>query len=233
MQHLYRNYAKDYRKYFDNWNARSIGNFNLELGDLLLLENKSDNQKEFVAKFYKYNPLLNSNCEINNISSYMQNRIKDIRMENRVCNLNKIIDIIKDSTILADKAKTTDMFNLCEKYKSGKRNFNGIKDEDSTQKYKTMDQYNKSIRRDAFFISSNICELTNDAITYCYIAYPHDNKDFAWNVFGDGIVDNIKKNTVGKVCVPFLDKDGDIAYLGNKYSRMEITINAEDINDFL
>ena len=233
MQHLYRNYAKDYHKYFDDWNSRSIGNFNLELKDLLLIEYKSKEQEDFVAKFYKYNPLLSSNCEINNISSYMQNRVKDIKRANINRDLNPIINIIKDFTIPADKSKTTEIYKLCERYKSGKRNFHGIKDEDGTQKFKTMDQYNKSIRRDAFLISSNICELANDAITYCYTSYPHDNKEFAWNIFSDGIIENMKKKMCDKILVPFLDKNGNIDCLGNKYSKREIEINAEDINDFL
>ena len=51
--------------------------------------------------------------------------------------------------------------------------------------------------------------------------YPAGNKDFVWRVFGDEIVENVKKNS-GEIRLPVLDKDGDVQYLNKRYKFLEI-----------
>jgi hypothetical protein len=61
------------------------------------------------------------------------------------------------------------------------------------------------------------------------------DKSFAWNVFGEGIVDNITKNRQENVTVPFLDDKGDIKYLDSNYSLFDIDFEPKviDINDYI
>ena len=97
-----------------------------------------------------------------------------------------------------------------------------------------MEQYDKAIRNEAYNgISSNIQELANLALTICYEIHPSDNKSFAWNVFGEGIVENVRKNRQNKVLVPCLDNHGDIEYLGEKYSMIEISVGGDPYANIL
>jgi hypothetical protein len=236
MTNLYPNYSRDYKRYCDDWNVRSIGNFNIELKDLLAMDKKllSEKQKEMVDKFYKYNPLLDSDCTMNMLSRYMQKRISEIKnMEKIKYRSKEKSDDLRDMTIIPDKEHTTKVYKLCEKYKAGKSNFGNLKNEDGSSRFKTIEQYNKFIFQEALLISSNVCELANDAVSRCYISYEHDNKEFVWSIFGNGIIDNLKKKINSIIKIPFADENGDIEFLGKKYSRMEIKINIEDINDFL
>ena len=59
------------------------------------------------------------------------------------------------------------------------------------------------------------------AVVLCYEVYPAGNKDFVWRVFGDEIVENVKKNS-GEIRLPVLDKDGDVQYLNKRYKFVEI-----------
>ena len=111
-----------------------------------------------------------------------------------------------------------------------------------------IEQYAKKLRAEAeeYFmkncvIGKTVSEMIADTVVeFCYIRYTSKSKAFAWNVFGKYILENIKKNTLketNKTTVPYLDKDGDIEYLYNKFSEVKIDIlspqeeKEEDKND--
>ena len=71
----------------------------------------------------------------------------------------------------------------------------------------------------------NICpekEVANYAVLLCYKEYPHKSKNFMWQVAGAGIIQNIKQIPVKMPCK---NPNGDLEYLGHKYSLEEIIID--------
>ena len=140
--------------------------------------------------------------------------------------------ILKDSSISVDKERLKKLYDLYKRYKSEKRNFAHLKTADGEEAYKTLEQYCKYIRHEAYKISNNICELANLAVAICYELYPSDTKTFAWNVFGEGIIKNIEKNRQPHLFVPFKKDDGEIEFLGNKYHMYEINIMGEQEEEY-
>lgn len=227
MRYLYPEYNKKYQQHYYNYNLYCVATFGIELEEMILKGNFSQEEKEFLDKYYKYSPLLNSNCTMNKISSYMQNKVKEIKhtaVFNKNHDLEDNIRMLKSPSLEIDKSRLDSLYRIYKKYKRGKRNFGEIKDDDGDTRFKTIEQYNKSIRQESFLISSDICELASLAVIICYELHPSDNKAFAWNIFGEGIVENVLQNRQEKIQVPFLDKNGDIKYLGNAYSRMDVNI---------
>ena len=47
-----------------------------------------------------------------------------------------------------------------------------------------------------------------------------------WKLFGKEVVDNIMENTMGFFEIPLLNENGDIEYLGKRYSLERIDLNA-------
>jgi len=231
MTELYTNYARDYRRYVANYDFLCRAKFCMDLDDLLLMDESdmSQRQIDYIDKFNRYNPFLGTDCEVNNIFRHMQKSIKHIRYQTKVERNDELVNFLKDGVTEFDKEKLKKLYNLYKKYKNNKRNFFEIKDESGEARYKTIDQYNKSVRISAFSISSDIRELASLAVNICYEMHPKDNKTFAWAVFGEGIVKNIIKNIEKDIEVPFLDDSGDINYLGNKYKRRKVEV--EDTYD--
>ena len=235
MIYLYPNYGKEYRQYCNDYDVLSQAKFKLFLNDLLLMDKEllNDEQEEFIKQFYYYNPLLDTSCEINNISYYMQKKIQEIKIQNKLAYSDDMVEPMKKKGLGLDRKKSDFLNALHTKYKSGKRNFGNIKNEDGSNRWQTIEQYNKSIRQEALIISSDIGELAYYAIAKCYILSKSDNKEFVWSIFGDGVIDNLKENSkTNKIEIPFLDSEGDIEFLGRKYSKKEIYINGETY-DFL
>lgn len=228
FRHLYTGYNKKWRKYNANCDNYAIANYGSTLVEILSdIGGLSCDQLDFVGNYHKYNPLLDSPCLMNKFCHYMENQIHLLKTNIKTKPDEKIISILKNPDIPIDKDKLKSLYDIYKKYKSEKRNFANIRDERGEEKYKTLEQYCKSLRLESIKISSNIMELANLAVTICYELHPSDNKSFAWQVFGEGVLKNIELNRQEIITIPFLCKDGDIIYLDSKYKNYEVDIAKE------
>ena len=232
MSQLYSSYSKEYRKYYYNYNLYCEITFGMELESLLTMSplDCSKEQQEFLYKFNKYKPLLDTDCTTNRICHHMQSRVREIKINSKPKNVENIVKLLKSKDFEIDKNKLDAMYMLFKKYKSEKRNFANIKNDNNEFKFKTIESFNKYIRLEAYKISSNVCELASLAVVLCYELYPSDNKSFCWNIFSEGLLENIRNNKQDHILFPFIDKDGDIEYLGKTYSLKEIDINEDYLN---
>jgi hypothetical protein len=224
---LNRKYRNHNIKY-DNHSATMFGKTLVEIleqyknGGLYLQE-----ELEFVSKYYRFSPVAEQNSVMNKICLFLEKRIKEIKQEYKSNITEKDILLLQDGvSIDPDKYKL--MYDLYKKYKAEKRNFASMTNNSGEEMYKTIEQYNKSIKIQALSISDDIQELANLAVNICYISHPSDNKQFCWQVFGEGILENIYKNKKEKCCVPFADKCGNIEYMGEYFKLFEIDVNKKN-----
>ena len=239
MRWLYSDYNRKYKIHKDKYDLFYVAKFGKNLDDILFKNDLTPDERIALDKYNRYVPLLDSNCLINRICHYMESKIKELK-EGVVKNPSRRnIEILWNNKIVKDGAvsyrqKIKKMEKLYREYKSGKRSFSGITDEKGSQKYKTLDQYSKYIRYRAIStISPDVSELANLALDMCYTV--SGDKSFLWNVFSDGLIENVMLNKQEKNVVPFLQKNGDILYLDKKYDFFEIDFNKEeiDINDYI
>ena len=232
MKYLYPNYSKDYNKYKANYDNYCIANFGIGLEAVLEAwrghQELSEKQLILVSKYFHFSPLLDSDCTMNRICHHMEKKVRPIKQRVTSKSIDSNIVILKDHDIDLDKEKLDALYSIYKKYKKGKQNFSSVKNETGEERFKTIEQYNKAIRSESYSISSDICELANLAVTICYEMHPSDNKAFAWGVFGEGIIENVKKNKQEKIQVPFADQSGDIVYLGNRYSLYDLDVRSVD-----
>lgn len=227
MKFLYFYKGRKYRQYNQRFDRKSISKTGISI-DVLLDKYKNnfsecnDVEISIAKEYFKFNPLLDSNCIINNICHYLENSVKLLKYSLRHEITDENIRILKDIDFTPiDKKKYQDLFNLYVQYRSEKRNFRYIKDDKGNSIYNTIEQYNKYIRNKAYDISSNINELATLAVAICYEKdrKPNESKAFLWEVFGEGVINNIIKNKQEKCFAPFLDNDGNIEFLGRRYKR--------------
>lgn len=238
MTYLYDNYSRDQRTFDKNYEIYAMAELGVDVTDIVEKEENgqilSEHEALFLESYHRFNPFLSTDYTVNNISSYMQSKIKEIKYTRKEFDQDKILKILKNTDIEVDKRKLKQLYNLYKRYKSEKRKLFTFRNDSDEPIYKTLEQYDKAIRNEAYNgISSNIQELANLALTICYEIHPSDNKSFAWNVFGEGIVENVRKNRQNKVLVPCLDNHGDIEYLGEKYSMIEISVGGDPYANIL
>lgn len=229
MRYVYSHYNKEYLIYLNKWKDNVRFNVNKTLDELLIEENLSQKEKSLINNYNKYHPFLETSCTMNKICWNMEKNISQLKISLKQEITDDIILLLKNKDIQTDPKKYKQLYDLYKKYKSEKRNFSKIKNLDDNIKFRSIDQFNKYIRQEANYISSNGSELANMAVDICYITHPNDNKNFLWSVFGDDLLENIYLNRQENILVPFLDKFGDMEYLGNKYKMKKI--NIDDIYD--
>lgn len=234
FRYLYSGYNKDYLNFISSHENFCMTKFKKSIWEVL---DNPETEEEIKArnKYLKFVPLLDSDCVMNNICHHLEKEIKEIKGNIVRKPEEKLIKLLKNNDIPLDSEKLKRMYDIYKVYKSERRNIASFKNSNGEEIYKTLEQYGKHIRKLAHQISTDNQELANLAVVICYEVHPSDSKTFAWNVFGEGIIENVRTNCQEKIFVPQIDQAGDIEYLGKKYSMKELKIFREEeyLNDYL
>ena len=229
MKFLYPHYEKEYKNFVNDFDLYSYIKYGKKIKDLTEKEKQEKSVMEML-RYYDYkNPLLETNGVMNRLCRYMQFELSDIHKIPKKSDPEKIFSKIYNEEIELDNNKL-EMIKL--KYKNY-LDFKKSKQLKSSE-FNTYEQYYKYLRNQCLEeISSNIKELANLSVYLCYKLYPNKSKDFCWDVFGLGILENLKQkhNTVK---VPQISDNGPIEYLGEKFEMIEIPIELKSqdiIND--
>jgi hypothetical protein len=237
MRHLYSKLNRKYIRHNKKYNNYTTTMFGGKRISTLIdeyncnSENMIEEEKILVERYYRFSPLIETPCIMNKICLYMESKIKELKKEMNEKNIKNNIDLLIDKNIPFDIDKYNQLFEIYKSYKSEKSNFAYIKDFNGKEMFSTLEQYNKYILNEAYKISSDICELANLAVKICYIDKPNDNKQFVWQIFGEGIVSNVFSNKQEEIYIPFLSLDGDVEYLGSKFKMEKIDLNISDIGE--
>jgi hypothetical protein len=189
-----------YIKYFKTYENYCWAKFGFGINDLLAKDDRNE-QEEKIANFYiRYSPLLDSDCMMNKISHYMQSKVKEIKVNNRKNKLDKILlnDDFQFDSIKMEQIK--EIYDRWYSFKSSKQFGDDCPN---------FDHFISSIKKDTTRISSEGEEL-------CLMALTIDSK-FAFQVFGEQIVNLLIAKKEGFMNYPVQDDAGNVEYLGKKY----------------
>lgn len=227
MRYLYGNYNLEYKNYVDNFDNICQLKFGCDLEDVPKDIENTPKFIKFKERFNRYSKFLMTDGVMNKVCHYMESRCQDIKFKLKNNSNQDYIKLYMNNTIEITNEKIkvmTDKYNEYMKRKNSKEE-KGEKDTVS------FDSYCNNLRDEMFEISIDKSEVATLAVYVCYILNPNKPKDFAWDICGDGIVENIMNNTNGQIInIPRLNKNGDIKYLGKNYSVESVGIdNEQDI----
>lgn len=221
MKDLYPKYSKEYKSFKDDFDLYSQIKFGKKIDELTEEDKQNEEIQEMLKYYDKKNPLLETDSVMNKVCRYMESKLKDINKKSKNCDNQKIFDKIFNHRIELDNKKLDLMIDKYKQYLDFKKT-----KQLANSPYSTYEQYFKYLRNDCLEkISCNIKELANLSVYICYQLYPNKPKDFCWDVFGSGIVDNLSENKLS-VSVPHLDENGDIEYLGQRYKMDEVLLTS-------
>ena len=232
MRHLYPKLNKKYNRYNRKYHNHCTTMFGKSLDSLLydyknFPQRLSENELQIVIQYYKFSPIIETDCIANKACRFLESEVKEIKKQVKNNNVDVIVKILTDESIEYDDSRYQAVKMLHKKYKSGKTNFAFIKDVNGKEMFGNLEQYNKFILEEAQGISADISELANLAVRVCYIDYPHDTKQFVWQIFGEGVVGNVMKHRQETLVAPFLDASGDIEYLGSYFKLQPISADVD------
>lgn len=233
FRYVYKDTNRNYKKYLDEYNVICKQKYKMDFRSLEKLAQKTDEQKEFIAKFYEFCPVLISSSPMNLLCEYIESINFAIFQKTKVNAELFDYDIYKRSEF--------EYMDYYEEVKSAIQTFiseqrNIIIANSSDDEYENTDE-NHEISLDIPFedlysrlnkINCNPYIIVNCLVDYFYKEKPKSNKDLLWSVYGKYIYKNIvvnAGNTTTLFPMPCRDDvEGDLQYLGYNYKLQEVKL---------
>ena len=222
MKYLYPTYKNQYKSHVNKYDYLCTRNYGITMLELMKIENKTPDQQSLVDSYNKYNPLLETDCEMNNVCRYMESKIKEVKINVLKKTPDYIYDILFNKEIEITEQEIQEMESAYKKYKKRKAKVDNIENY-AKETDNVVSAPNISIF-DFYYISTDIQKLANLAVYVNYYLYPNSPKNFCWDIFGDGIILNIYDNSNKEFKIPIRSDDGDIEYMGKRYKNERVNI---------
>lgn len=228
FKYLYKDCKNAYNKFIKEEEAyRQI--YSIDYNEIIKKEYNDLSEKEryYLDSMSYRNPLIDSDCEMNNLCHYMES--VDFSIKNS----------IKSDFIDYNIYKSGKQFSNHDIYNSLKKEveifFKSLRDDISMSgynysvKYSSEEEYNvfnkyESFKERLVNICSNTVELTDYLIDIFYKDKKSYNKDFLWKSFGKTIFLNVYNKSSKKVLIPKIEDNGEFSYLFDKYNILEVDL---------
>lgn len=217
---------KKYKKYIKNSNKNCLMRFNLTVDELINKENKSLDEKKFLEYYFKRLPIFTNKSTMNRICWRIEKEFDKTKL------LTKEI-YFDYKMLMSNSGYSEKIYNsikkLYEEYNTR------LKQHLQTSKNIKIDKEDKKVsrlifkedfKRKAYSICNNAEELCNIIVEICY--KNNSSKQFAWDICGDVIINNLLRKNNYEIQYPIRDEDGDIEFSGERFSLYTRTIDCED-----
>lgn len=217
----YTNLKTEYKNYESEADFVTTVRFGKHIKELLNSEDLTQEEAEYIKFFYKYAPLDCSPGTINRICWQLE-KIFD--------NQDEIKDNLFDYSILKSgiqysKQNYNQVKSIYEEYKKTTRRIAqelNEGEEFSTCMQNAVDTFKE--RCEALCIpNKELCDIVLDV---CYLS--NNSKQFAWDICGDIIVENLLEKNNNELFFPIKDESGDIEFRGDKFLMKCVTTEGEN-----
>ena len=217
---------KKYKKYIGNANKNCLMRFGLTVDELINKTDKNEQESLFLMYYYRKMPVYLNKSTMNRICWKIEqefDRYKD-----------KIKNIQFDHTILMSnggyylQSRFNNIKDLYEEYllitKQHTQTNHGKEDKDDKKikRYAFIQDFKKR----AYEICNNSEELCNIVVDLCYTN--NSSKQFAWDICGDTIIDNLLTKSEYVIEYPIANDNGDIEFSGERFSLFFKKLDCED-----
>ena len=209
---------KEYSDFISKSNKNCIMRFGITISELQCKENKTEEEINFLKWYDIKMPLSIKPSVMNQICWKIENIFDNYKVTETLNNFDYKI-------LMTDKKYSKGRYDAIKKLYIVYNN--KIKEQSQLYNTNKVNKEEKKIFRQVFIeqFKCRAYELCNDAEELCNIVvelcYKNNNsKQFAWDICGDIIINNLLKNNNYKISYPVLDKNGDIEFGGEKFTMI-------------
>lgn len=226
MRYIYPVLKREYNTYLDKVNMKALCEFARTIDELeaISAEELTQEQREFLENYRRYMPVGIHDCTMNRICRRVEELCGSVAMKDGgqfdsdalrsgvSYNRNTAYAIKKLYDIYKVKARALSVANSNKVANVGDSKSNRV-------------SLSEEFRREAITKCNDARELCDIVLDLSYSRL--SAKQFAWDVVGDVMLDNLLKRSGGVIEYPIADPDGDIEYRGEKYSMTRLVIQDE------
>jgi len=217
---LYPSYNQKYLKEIKKYDAYSRMKFGMSWDSLLEKNNKSKEEENFIQEYYDKSFFSHEKSIMNELMWHIKKSVKDIKNTKKEFDpktyMNNIFEFNKDKYEKLNKIYLE--YNVMRKEVRDKGFYS---DDVNFDNFSECVEY---LKIKCLEIGSFV-ELVDLAVKINYIDNKNSNKNFLWDIFGEQVIDNLLLKSGNKIHVPYLDNNGLIEYLWERYSIKEISLD--------
>ncbi|AMJ42345.1 hypothetical protein [Anaerotignum propionicum] len=223
MQYIYPDVRRIYKKYITDSNKKCQTEFKFTINELKNKPNKTTQEIEFL-KYYDYRmPVGTHNCLVNKICWLFENEFDDY-LANFKNNNTFDYSILKSSVNYSayTKNKIEKIYkDYCDKLQKYQQLIKRerINDDDAFEQKNMMLTV---FKQECSCICPDQKELANILIDLCYPT--NKSKQFVWDMCSSQVIENLLEKNNYIVNYPEKDENGNILYIGEKYSMKQTQI---------
>lgn len=214
-----------YRTFIKNINNNCIFKFGMEIEDLRVKKNKTEEEEMFLTSIKHKSPVFENPCTMNRICWEIEREFKDVKLKvknNNMFDYNIYKTNKKYSKKIYDEIKL-----LFKEYKKQQKQYSEtitsyVRKEEKVEK---RNAFINNFRMKAEIICPNAEDLCNIIVD---IVYSGSYKQFAWEICGEQIIKNLLCKNDNKYTYPILDENGDIKWKGYLFSLREVSAICEE-----
>lgn len=229
MIYVYPNLRKEYSTYIKNADKQCLFYFGKTVAQLESATEHTDEEETFLSYYRRFMPVNTNPCVVNRICWIFENEFDDY-LSKDVRNLNFDYSILKSDAKYSKK----DYDRVCSVYKEYLTKIDNFHHRARAEK---MDKFDAASERQMFaevfkseceIICPNEKELCNIVLDMCYRT--DKSKQFAWDICGDVIIQNLLENHDYMMHYPSQTKSiGDFEYCGVNFEMKQLCVR-EDID---
>ncbi len=230
MCYIYPHQMKKYKTYIKKVNKNCIIRFGITLDKMIDKTNRTEEEQLFIDNYYYKMPVNIYPSLMNKICYKIEEEMDGILKKN-----NKEFDysILKSENVEYSKTNYDKIKALYKKYKKEtKKYFEEYNFEERENGFTKSDMRKIFIQRfkqQAEILCSNKDELCNIVLDLCYTN--DESKQFAWDICGETIINNLLIKQNYKIQYLEQDSNGYIDYGGLRFSMKKFYIDEEESDE--
>lgn len=216
---------KKYKKYMENSSKNCIMRFGISIDELIAKHIKDQDEELFLQYYYRKMPVFINKSTMNRICWRIEKEFNNCK--HNILNSEFDFSILKSDKQYATKRHSA-IKNLYEQYNNAIRQhsqMNRSNKVDKDDQKLTRYIFKENFKQKAYEICNDSEELCNIVVDLCY--KNNSSKQFAWDLCGDIMIDNLLKNNNYIIHYPILDENGDIEFGGIHFSIYTKSLDCE------
>lgn len=222
----YKRLMSTYRKYIKDSNSNCLIRFGTPLDDLVLKENKTEEELKFMEYFKLLMPVFTYKSTMNTICWKLEKVFDNLSCSTKS---DDMFDVgLMKSDYSYSKSKYEELEVIYKEYKTEVRQYMAtLKNTERDEKKEKRQVFIEKFKRKASERCGNKYVLCNILIDMCYSG--NESKQFVWDVCGQTIIENLLTRNNYMINYPILvTSDEDFVWNGNKYKMIKTKLNEGD-----
>jgi len=223
--YLYYETKRKYKNHLESYDLTCKQKFNIGMPELINKKRKTKVEQDYIDLYNKYLPVIDSDCEMNNLCKYIESVNFDLKSKLKIQVDKNFIDSYKSKNQKYDEYTANiilEEYRLIIKEIKEQNDIglvNSRQDRFSEDLGTEINNIYDNFENRMSKICSNVYELLNYLIEIFYVQKPSSNKEILWKIYGKYIYNNLKLNNENQISFPLPNNSGDIEYLGKKFKR--------------